>query len=361
MTTLFDPLTVGNYELKNRVVMAPLTRMRADADGVPTDIMVEHYAQRASAGLVVAEGTFPTLVSRGYVNEPGLATDEQAAGWGRVADAVHERDGLFFIQIMHAGRLVHPALTEGQQGEAPSAIAPGQPIHIPGGKAETPEPRALELDELPRVRDEFVAAARRAVDAGVDGVELHSANGYLLQQFLTPASNQRTDEYGGSPENRARFVIEVTRAVAEEIGADRVGIRISPQHNVQGAVEADHADAVATYEVLVDGIKDLGLAYLSMLYKDIDSSFVQDLRTRFGGPFMLNSGFSEHTDLEESEHIVQDDIADAVVVGRALIANPDLVERWRDGLELNKPDSKTFYGGGARGYTDYPFAKVAVQ
>ncbi len=195
----------------------------------------------------------------------------------------------------------------------------------------------------------------------MDGVELHSANGYLLQQFLTPASNQRTDEYGGSPENRARFVIEVTRAVAEEIGADRVGIRISPQHNVQGAVEADHEDAVATYETLVDGIKDLGLAYLSMLYKDIDSEFVQDLRTRFGGPFMLNSGFSEHTDLEESEHIVQDNIADAVVVGRALIANPDLVERWRDGLELNKPDSKTFYGGGARGYTDYPFAKVTVQ
>ncbi|PBB08887.1 alkene reductase [Kocuria sp. WRN011] len=361
MTTLFDPLTVGKYELNNRVVMAPLTRMRADADGVPTDIMVEYYAQRASAGLVVSEGTFPTLVSRGYMNEPGLATDEQAAGWGRVAEAVHKRGGLFFIQIMHAGRLVHPALTGGQQGEAPSAIASGEPIHIPGGKADTPEPRALELEDLPHVRDEFVAAARRAVDAGVDGVELHSANGYLLQQFLTPASNQRTDEYGGSPENRARFVIEVTRAVAEEIGADRVGIRISPQHNVQGAVEADHADAVATYEVLVDGIKDLGLAYLSMLYKDIDSPFVQDLRTRFGGPFMLNSGFSEHTDLEESEHIVQDNIADAVVVGRALIANPDLVERWRDGLELNKPDSKTFYGGGARGYTDYPFAKVAVQ
>ena len=361
MTTLFDPLTVGKYELNNRVVMAPLTRMRADADGVPTDIMVEHYAQRASAGLVVAEGTFPTLVSRGYVNEPGLATDEQAAGWGRVAEAVHERGGLFFIQIMHAGRLVHPALTGGQQGEAPSAIAPGQPIHIPGGKAETPEPRALELDDLPRVRDEFVAAARRAVDAGVDGVELHSANGYLLQQFLTPASNQRTDEYGGSPENRARFVIEVTRAVVEEIGADRVGIRISPQHNVQGAVEADHADAVATYETLVDGIQDLGLAYLSMLYKDIDSPFVQDLRTRFGGPFMLNSGFSEQTDLEESEHIVQDNLADAVVVGRALIANPDLVERWREGLELNEPNSATFYGGDHRGYTDYPFAKVAVQ
>lgn len=361
MTSLFDPLTVGAFELPNRVAMAPLTRQRSDEDGVPKDLNAQYYAQRASAGLVVTEGTFPSIRSRGFMGQAGIATAEQAAGWARVADAVHERGGTLFMQVMHAGRVSHPALTRGAQPEAPSALAPGQLIHLPGGKGEIPTPHALEATELPRVRDEFVAAARRAVDAGVDGVELHGANGYLLHEFLAPSSNRRSDEYGGSPENRARFVIEVVRAVVAEIGAERVGLRISPEHDVQGVLETDHDDVRATYHALLAGIRGLGLAYLSVLHRDVAGGFVRELREWFGGVFYLNSGFATVTGLPDAAAIVEDDLADGVMVGRELIANPDLVERWRDGLELNTPDNHTFYQGGAAGYVDYPFAELTVR
>ena len=357
MPTLFDPITVGAFELENRVAMAPLTRMRSDEDGVPKDMNVEYYAQRASAGLVVTEGTFPAVTSRGFWGQAGIETAEQAAGWSRVAEAVHEKGGVVFMQVMNAGRVSHPELTGGPLPEAPSAVGiDDKSIHVPSGKQPVPTPRALETHELPRIKQEFVSAARRAVDAGIDGVEIHSANGYILHEFLAPSSNHRTDEYGGSPENRARFVIEVVRAVVQEIGGDRVGLRISPEHNVQGAVEDDHHDARATYFALLEGIQDAGLAYLSVLHKDIDGEFVQELRERFDGVFYLNSGFSEYTELAEAEHIMSEDRADGVMVGRELIANPDLVERWRDGLELNTPDPSTFYMGGPKGYVDYPFA-----
>ena len=358
MPSLFDPLTVGAFELPNRVAKAPLTRQRSDEDGVPKDLNAQYYAQRASAGLVVTEGTFPSIRSRGFMGQAGIATGEQAAGWERVADAVHERGGTLFMQVMHAGRVSHPGLTRGAAPEAPSAVAPGQLIHLPGGKEEIPVPHALDATELPRVRDEFVAAARRAVDAGVDGVELHGANGYLLHEFLAPSSNRRTDGYGGSPENRARFVIDVVRAVAREIGADRVGLRISPEHNVQGVLENDREDVLATYRALLDGIRDLGLAYLSVLHRDVAGDLVRELREWFGGTFYLNSGFRAFTELPDAAAIMAERLADGVMVGRELIANPDLVERWRDGLELNTPDSHTFYKGGATGYVDYPFAQT---
>ena len=361
MPTLFDPITVGKFELANRVAMAPLTRMRSDADGVPKDMNVEYYSQRASAGLVVTEGTFPAVTSRGFWGQAGIETAEQAQGWSRVADAVHEKGGVIFLQIMNAGRVSHPELTGGPLPEAPSAIGVDQAVHVPSGKQPMPTPRALETDELPRIKQEFVAAARRAVDAGIDGVEIHGANGYILHEFLAPSSNHRTDEYGGSPQNRARFVIEVVRAVAEEIGGQRVGLRISPEHNVQGAIEDDHDDVVATYDALLTGLRGLDLAYLSVLHKDVDGEFVRDLRRDFEGVFYLNSGFSVVTELEEAEHIMSADLADGVVVGRELIANPDLVERWRDGLELNTPDPTTFYVGGPKGYVDYPFANVAAR
>ena len=221
------------------------------------------------------------------------------------------------------------------------------------GQVDMPTPRALETDEIPGVVEEFVTAARNAVEAGLDGVEVHAANGYLIHQFLGQSSNTRTDAYGGSPEAHARFAIEVTRAVAEAIGGDRVGIRISPAHNIQGVLEEDEAFTRATYETLVDGIKDLDLAYLSIL-ADPRSPIVADLRALFGGPVMLNSGFGSVTDIEDVESIIDEDLGDLVAVGREFLANPDLVERWRTGAALNEPDQATFYGGGAEGYTDYP-------
>ncbi|QGF23117.1 alkene reductase [Raineyella fluvialis] len=357
MTELFDPIDAGDLHLRNRVTIGAMTRQRAGEDGVPNDLLVEYYSQRASAGLVVTEGTFPSFRSRGYMGAAGIADDEQAAGWRRVADAVHARGGTLVMQVMHAGRMAHPAVARGQEPEAPSAVAAGVMVHTPEGKADAPVPHALTTEDLARVRDEFVAAARRAVDAGVDGVELHGANGYLLHEFLSPVSNTRTDEYGGSPRNRARFVVEVVRAVAAAIGAGRVGLRISPEHNIQGVLELDRTDVLATYDALLDGLRGLGTAYLSVLHADIDGDLVRHLRENYdGGAFLLNSGFSNVTDHEQARHIVADGLADAVTVGRAFIANPDLVERWRDSLGENVPDMTTFYIGGARGYTDYAFA-----
>lgn len=343
--------------LSNRVTMAPLTRKRAEEDGVPGQLHVDYYSQRASAGLVVTEGTFPSFVSRGFEGQAGIVNADQQAGWRKVADAVHAKGGTLVMQIMHAGRMTHPSMNRGQEPEAPSAIAPGVSAHTPAGKVELPTPRALEANELSRVRDEFVRAAHRAVDAGLDGVELHGANGYLLHEFLAPSSNTRTDAYGGSPAGRARFVIEVVRAVAEEIGPGRVGLRISPEHNIQGVIEDSREDVIATYDALIDGIKDLGLAYLSILHADYKGDFVAHLKQRFGGFVILNSGFGGVTDLEEAKEIVEGGYAEAVAVGRELIANPDLVRRWEESLELNAIHPETFYTPGAEGYTDYPFAE----
>lgn len=366
VTDLFAPATAGALQLKNRVTMAALTRSRAGADGVPTDLHVEYYAQRATAGLVVTEGTRTSGVGQAFIGQAGIHSHEQVAGWRRVADAVHAAGGTIVMQIMHGGRLTLSSINNGEQAEAPSAIAPvmrapqgGEvrvSLHGADGRQDVPAPRALEPDELSRIVDEFVTAARNAVAAGLDGVELHSANGYLLHEFLAPSGNQRTDEYGGSPENRARLGVAVVRAVAAEIGADRVGLRISPEHNVQGLVEDDRADVLATYGALLDGIADLDIAYLSILHADIDGDLVAALRSRFGGFTLLNSGFGSVTTREEAAHIVEDGLADAAVVGRQLIANPDLVRRWQEGLELNTPDFSTFYTPGAHGYTDYPFA-----
>ena len=355
MTSLFDPLNLGALRLDNRVIMSALTRQRAGEDGVPTDLHVEYYRQRASAGLVVSEGVFPAFSCRSFPGQAGIADADHAAGWAKVAEAVHD-GGRLFLQVMHGGRMCHPDLLRGAEPEAPSAIDPGVPVRGFSGKLEGSVPRALETEELPRVVRWFAEAARRAVDAGVDGVEIHGANGYLLHEFAAASSNERTDAYGGSPENRARLTVEVVRAVAEEIGAERTALRISPEHGVQGVLEPDRQDVLATYGAVLDGLADLDLAYLSVLHRDVDGDLVAALRERFGGTFLLNSGFASPTDLAEARHIVEDGLADAAVVGRALIANPDLVRRWREGLELNEPDPSTFYVGGARGYTDYPTA-----
>ncbi len=352
MTDLFQPLDVKNWQLPNRLVMAPLTRNRAEGT-VPGDLAVDYYAQRAGAGLIITEGSQPSARGQGYLNTPGFHSPEQLAGWRRVADAVHARGGRIVAQLMHAGRISHPDNTGGQEIIAPSALAAPDAMFTADGMKPYPTPRALETSEIADVVAEYVDAARGAIEAGLDGVEVHAANGYLIHQFLAPGSNERTDEYGGSPANRARFGIEVTRAVVEAIGADKVGIRISPAHNIQGATEQDAADVEATYTTLVQAIAPLGLAYLSFL-ADPRLDLVQGLRKEFGGVVIANDGFGQVTTRESAQAILDEGLADAVAVGRLFIANPDLPTRWQTGAELNEPDPDTFYGGGATGYTDYP-------
>lgn len=357
MSKLFEPAQAGALKLKNRITMAPLTRSRAAIDGVPTDMHREYYEQRASAGLVVTEGTFFEDVNRAFLGQPGISTDEQVAGWRKVADAVHAAGGTIVMQIMHGGRLTLPSINFGETAQAPSAIAPGTTLHGADGREEVATPRALELDEIPGIIKGFADAASRAVhEAGMDGVEIHSANGYLLHQFLAPNANERADEYGVTPENRARLTVEVVRTVAEAIGADRTALRISPEHNVQGALETETEDLKATYTALLEGIRDLDIAYLSILHKDIDGELVAYLRETFGGFTVLNSGFGSYTGFEEAQQIIDGNLADAVAVGREIIANPDLVRRWQEQLEMNEANESTFYTPGPQGYTDYPFA-----
>jgi 2,4-dienoyl-CoA reductase-like NADH-dependent reductase (Old Yellow Enzyme family) len=255
---------------------------------------------------------------------------------------------------MHGGRVTHPELNGGRRVVAPSAIAIEGQTHTPAGKRDYPVPHALTADELRTTLRDFVDGSRRAVEAGLDGVELHGANGYLLHEFLSPAANQRSDGYGGSPENRARFVVEVVTAVAEAIGAGRVGLRISPEHNIQGALETDPADVRATYGYLLDQLRPLGLAYLSVLHREPAGELVQELRQRFGGPLVANSGFGTVTTRAEAVALISAAHADAVAVGRAAIANPDLVERWAGEHPENEPRAHLFYASGAEGYTDYP-------
>ena len=353
--SLFSPLRLGAIDLRNRLVMAPLTRLRAGEHGVPGDLLVEHYRQRASMGLIITEGTWPVREGRTWIGQPGIETAEQIAGWRRVADAVHEAGGAIVMQVMHGGRISHPEISGTGRIVAPSAhAAPGETRVADDDKVAYPVPHALTTGEIRDIIDGFAAAARNAIEAGLDGVEVHSANGYLIHQFLSPASNTRTDEYGGSPANRARFAIEVVTAVAAAIGADRTGVRISPEHNIQGALETDPADVAATYTVLAEALAPLGLAFDDILHADPAGELVQKLRHAAASPVILNSGFGTPTTRESATALVADGIADAVAVGRAALANPDLVARWEAGAEENAPDPSTFYAPDARGYTDYP-------
>jgi N-ethylmaleimide reductase len=313
--------------------MAPLTRDRAGAGQVPTPLNAEYYAQRAGAGLLITEGTQPSAVGQGYLDTPGIHTADQVEGWRQVADAVHARGGRIVVQLMHVGRVAHPDNKDGRESVAPSAIAAPGTIVTATGVHPMVTPRALETGELPGIVAEFVDAATKAV--------------------LASSTNERVDAYGGTPENRARLVIEVVRAVADAIGAERVGMRISPSHNIQGVLEEDPAETRAVYETLVDAVAPLGLAYLSIL-ADPSTDLVQNLRRRFGGPIIVNSGFGGVTSLDEVTDILDRDLADVVAVGREFLANPDLDVRWRAGAPLNEPNPKTFYGGGELGYTDYP-------
>lgn len=352
---LFTPVHLGSVALNNRLVMAPLTRLRADADGSPNDLLVTHYAQRATMGMIVTEGTWPVQEGRTWVGQPGIETQAHIEEWRRVAEAVHAKGGKIVMQLMHGGRVSHPELTGTGRTVAPSAIAPDEPIRITQGKVPIPVPHALSVEEIPGVIAQFVQAGENAMAAGMDGVQLHGANGYLISQFLSEAANQRQDQYGATPADRARFAIEVAQAVVAAIGANHVGMRISPARVFTGLPEEDPASTLACYQALADGLAPLGLAHLDILHEDPACELVQTIRQRVNAPVMVNTGFASPTTREEVAAIMQANLAEAVGIGRAVIANPDLAKRWASGAPENGLDEATLYGDGAKGYTDYPF------
>ena len=348
MSQLFNPVRIGRHMLPNRLVMAPMTRSRADDDGIPSDLVALYYAQRASAGLIITEGVFPSAMGKGYVRTPGIATDAQVAAWKKVTEAVHADDGRIFMQLMHCGRISHPSLLPNDaQPVAPSAIKPAGQTWTASGLQDFVTPRALNLDEIAGVIDDYRMATRRALEAGFDGVELHTASGYLPEQFLSSGSNQRQDQYGGSVANRARFVLDVLGAMVAEAGGDRVGIKISPEMNFNDIVDANPQE---TYTYLVDQLRELNLAYLHVALFGAKVDYHALLRPRFNGAYLMGGGL----DQKSAEAALADGRADATVFGSAFLANPDLPERFRQGAPLNSPDKNTFYTPGAQGYTDYP-------
>ncbi|MDX1880806.1 alkene reductase [Mycolicibacterium sp. 141076] len=353
---LLKPVQVGDTSATNRLFMAPLTRSRADADGTPSDLAAEYYAQRAGAGIIISEATAVSRSANGaYMNTPGMYTDGHQAKWAGIAQAVHDAGGKMFVQLWHVGRMAHSEIS-GAQPVAPSAIAADMVTHTPTGKKPLEIPRALDIEELPGIVADFRAAARRAVDAGMDGVEIHGANGYLLHEFASDVVNQRTDAYGGSPENRARLTAEVVEAVVAEIGAGRVGLRISPG-NPAGDMHED--DTFSTYEALLNRIDPLGIAYLHVVI-DPTADLFGAIRALWSGTFVLNTGRGSGTDFCQLNSFVDLGAISAAAVGRSFLANPDLVDRLVLGAELNEPDVATFYAPGPVGYTDYPFLTEAV-
>ncbi|KNB52481.1 alkene reductase [Streptomyces caatingaensis] len=351
MTSAFDQITVGGRQLANRIVMAPMTRSRAAAGGVVTELTAEYYAQRASAGLIVTEGVQPSVVGQGYPSTPGLHSAEQVAAWRKVTDAVHAEGGRIFAQLMHTGRIGHPVLLpDGLTPVGPSPVAAQGQVFTGQGLEDFVTPRELTEDEIRQTVADFVSAARNAVEAGFDGVELHGANGYLIQQFLATNSNLRTDDWGGSVEGRIRFAVEVTEAVAAAIGAERTGIRLSPGGTLNDIHEADPRP---TYEALVSRIAPLGLAYLHIMEPG-DRELTVALRKLFDGPFILNPFTASEPTGPEHLSLIEDGTADLISFGGLFLANPDLPRRLATGGPFNTPDRSTFYGGDAKGYTDYP-------
>jgi len=352
---LFSPTTLGDIALANRIVMAPLTRDRAVAGQVPSPLAVEYYAQRASAGLIVAEGTQINPLGQGYLDTPGIHSRAQIEGWKRVTDAVHARGGRIVVQLWHVGRISHVSLLPpGEMPVAPSALRARGKTFTANGFEDVSTPRALRLDETPALIDDYRAAARNAIEAGFDGVEVHAANGYLIDQFLRDGSNHRDDAYGGSIENRSRLLAEVVQAIAGEIGAGRTGVRLSP---VTPSNDIADSNPQALFERAVERLDAIGgLAFVHVIEgstggpRDVAPFDYAALRAKFRGPWIANNGY----DKAMAEAAIARGYADAVAFGRAYIANPDLVERLQLDAPLNEMDSKTLYGGGAEGYTDYP-------
>lgn len=355
MTSLFDSVRLGALDLPNRILMAPMTRARGTREHVPTEMMVEYYRQRASAGLIISEAIGISQQGLGWPYATGIWSAEQVAGWRKVTDAVHARGGRIFVQLWHVGRISHVDLQPGNAAPvSASAIRAQTKTFVHNGFVDVSEPRALEIDELPGIVNDFRQAPANAITAGFDGVEIHGANGYLLEQFIKDGANQRTDAYGGSIENRARLLLEVTAGVAEEIGADRTGVRISPVSPANAI--ATVSDPQPQYDYIVDQLSALGIVYLHVVEgatggpRDVAPFDFDGLRGRFKGTYLANNGY----DLDLASTRLTEGKVDLVAFGRAFISNPDLVERLKTGAPLNALNPATLYGGGAEGYTDYP-------
>lgn len=360
-TTLFDPVQLGELSLSNRIVMAPLTRGRAGDSRVPNDMMVEYYSQRAEAGLIVTEATAISRQGFGWAGAPGVYTDEMEQGWKRVTDAVHKRGGKIVLQLWHMGRLSHPVFLDGEPTVAPSAILPKGRTRDGSGQRPYEMPRALEVSELPGIIEDYVTAAKRALRAGFDGVEIHGANGYLLDQFIRHGSNQRNDEYGGSIENRLRFPLQVVEAVVAEAGAGRTAIRISPTNPNGGIADSD---PVKTFTSLANALTGFNLAYVHVMEPSPESGkgfpgvpyVTPEIRKAYKGNLILNGGY----ELSSGNGAVDDGMAQAVAFGVPFIANPDLVRRLKMNASLNTPNPETFYTPGPEGYIDYPVMEQAA-
>lgn len=356
---LLTPIQVGPYDLPNRVFMAPMTRSRADNPGnAPNELMVRYYEQRASAGLIITEGAQVSPQGVGYINTPGIYSPEQVEGWKTITDTVHKRGGHIFCQLWHVGRMSHPDFHGGRLPVAPSAVNPNDRVYTPSGFKETVAPRALAIDEIHAITEDFRNAAVGAMSAGFDGVEIHSANGYLFHQFFVNCANARTDEYGGSHENRARFFFETLEAVGKAIGFNRTGIRLNPSAHGFFGITVDK-DTIPTFDHITERLNDYkGLAYAHYVEPmvPVDSvphaepHIARHFRPLFHGTLVINCGFNA----EKGNRVIEEGHADAVSFGAPFIANPDLVERIRSGAAWAIPDNNTFYTPGPKGYTDYP-------
>ena len=356
MNNIFSPLTLGDYQLSNRIIMAPLTRGRAVENAVPNQLMAEYYGQRASAGLIITEATAVDKKGLGWMNTPGIYNDEQQAGWKGIAETVHGKGGRIFVQLWHMGSTVHPDFIEGELPFSSSAVKQQGALTTPLGRdREFVVPQALTKTQIAQVVEQFVDAAKRAINAGLDGVEIHAANGFLIDQFTRDGINQREDEYGGSVDNRLRFMLEIVAAVCAAVGAGKVGIRLSPTNKVWGITDSDPK---MTFSRAVQQLNKFNLAYLHILEPKPDSGhpmasadyLTPVLRENYQGNLIINGGYSKeagNTALANSE-------AEAIAFGMPFIANPDLVARFQANAALTEPDNSTFYTTDAKGYTDYP-------
>ena len=352
---LFSSTTLGSIRLSNHIVMAPMTRSRAIGN-MPNDLMAEYYAQRASAGLIITDGVAPSPNGLGYPRIPGAFSEEQTEGWKKIADAVHQEGGKIFMQLMHVGRVAHPLnMPEGAEIVAPSAIAAkGQMYTDQKGPKEQPVPKAMSTDEVKATIGEYVQSAKNAIEAGFDGVELHGANGYLIEQFINPKVNQRTDEYGGSVENRSRFLLEIAEQTGAAIGKERVGVRLSPYGAFNDMPAYDGVDT--NYSYIAKQLDQIGLSYIHLVdhsgmgAPEVPDAIKETIREKFGNTLILSGSY----DAERAEADLQAGKAGLIAFGKPFLANPDLVSRFEHGAELNDPDFGTFYTPGEKGYTDYP-------
>jgi 2,4-dienoyl-CoA reductase-like NADH-dependent reductase (Old Yellow Enzyme family) len=350
MTNLFTPLKVGALELPNRIIMSPLTRARAGGERIPNDLMAEYYAQRATAGLIISEATSVTPMGVGYAETPGIWSEAQVEGWKKITKAVHEKGGRIILQLWHVGRISHPLFLNGELPVAPSAIKPKGHVSLVRPITDYVTPRALETNEIPVIVEAYRKGAENAKRAGLDGVEIHGANGYLVDQFLQDKTNQRTDRYGGSIENRARFLLEVTDAAISVWGADRVGMHLAPRCDSHDMGDSNPA---ALFGYVATELGKRKIAFICTREYVAEDSLSPLIRKNFGGVFIANEKFS----IELAQSYVREGKADAIAFGVPFIANPDLPRRLKEGLPLNPPVKETFYAPGATGYTDYPFAR----